>query len=229
MSFEGVYKRWDEFTPEEQRDIIRGLEELTEEERIALFKEDPWAEKVWLEKRPKPIGAEFCPEGLVDVKDMPREFWRPSWPELYEAYDKIGKGWLWFCKSTGWFFEKVDEKFRRLTPLDMARILRRLRPPEELRRPIEERYIEAPRVEVTAPVRRLKVPAAAFFNRYPEVIQKMIEERLTPNMTPEEIISLIESLYGWKYDEYKAAAWYYYHCLKRKWPIPEWVKKALGL
>jgi len=92
--------------------------------------------------------------------------------------------------------------------------------------------VEAPRFVVTMPKikeKEVKVPAAAFFERYPEAVEEILNRALEPNMTYERVRDLIKSLYGWEYDEYRAAGWYRYQCRKRGWKPPEWVEKALGV
>lgn len=231
--FEDVYKRWDELTREEQEEILKAIEALSEEERIALFRDHPWAEKIWLEKKPKPIGTEVCPEGLIDVKEKPKEYWiRNYW--IYAAYDTLSKGDLWFCQSTNTFYERTTlGAFRRIPPEELVKKLKKLIPPKAREERLRVRpLIKAPTIEVTMPKaapEKVKVPVAAFFHRYPEAIKEIIDESLQPDMTYLEVKELIKNLYGWEYDEYRAAGWYYYQCKKRGWKPPEWVEKALGV
>jgi hypothetical protein len=230
---EEIYRRWDEYTREEQETFLKAIEALPEEERIALFKEEPWAEKIWLEKKPKPIGTEVCPEGLIDVKEKPKTYWiRNHW--VYAAYDIIDKGYLWFCQSTGSFYEQTPQgTFKRIPPEELVKRLKKLIPKEAREEARIRPLIEAPRLVVTmpktAPEKEIKIPLAYFFQRYPEAIKETIDSSLRPDMTYLDVKELIKSLYGWEYDEYRAAGWYYYHCRKRGWKPPEWVKKALGL
>jgi hypothetical protein len=208
---EEIYRRWDELTREEQETFLKAIEELSEEERIALFKEDPWAEKIWLEKKPKPIGTEVCPEGLIDVKEKPKEYWiRNHW--VYAAYDTLGKGDLWFCQSTSTFYERtLLGTFKRIPPEELVKRLKKLIPPKEAKeRKERRRLIEAPRIRVTMPQqlkekKEVEVPALSYYWQYPGVMQEILDRSLEPNMTYLQVKELIKHLYGWDYDEYRAA------------------------
>jgi hypothetical protein len=220
--YEAEYKRWDELSPEEQREIISALEELSEEQRLALFKEEPYAEKIWLEKKPKPIGTEYCPEGLVDIKEMSREYWGPLYPEIYEAYDRIPKGWLWFCRSTRWFYEKVEEGLKEIPPDILVKRIRQLVPLRRAKKLLAEGFVKVPMIKVDMP----NTPAIPLSLRYPpDVLNKMFEEKLKPGMSYEEVRALYKIFYGWDYDEKVAAARYAHDCFSKQWPLPDWVKK----
>jgi len=208
--WEELYRRWDELSEELKRRLREEFEALPADRLEEFFVKEPYAKKIYYEKILGRVGLEVCPQGLIDVKAERRDFWRAIYPEIYEAWFRIPSGWLYYCSATGWFYEKVDG-WRALRPPALVRRLRELKPPEVITPPVE--------------VPRIVVPPAAFYQAYPEVVERILQEGLRPMMSYDEVRRLIKSTYGWDYDERQAAGWYFNQCFKRRWPLPDWVKR----